>query len=289
MFEQLVVAGAAHGVLYSLVALAMTVVWRATSLVNFGHGDLVMGGAFVAYVLVVKLGVPYVPAVVLGLAFLFAVGVGIQRGLIQPIKAAPHLALAMMAIAVGYSIRGVARVFWARDILPFPSVFPRQHFEFGGVIVTGDDLTVVSVVLVLMVVFFAIFHLSPLGRLIQAVFQSQRGAALIGLNVNAFHNTMWGIGALMAALGGALLAPVTLLYPDMAAWVLIRGFAAMTLGGFGSLHGAVIGGILLGILENLVGGYVSTSLIEITAYLVIIGVLLIRPVGLFGSRIIVRV
>ena len=130
----------------------------------------------------------------------------------------------------------------------------------------------------------AVFYATPLGKTAQAVFQSERGAALVGINVSAFQGTMWGIGAAMAALGGILIAPVTLLYPDLAAATLIRAFAAMTLGGFGSFLGAAVGGMLLGLSELLVGAYISSRLIDITAYLIIIAVLLIRPSGLFGRQ-----
>jgi branched-chain amino acid transport system permease protein len=123
----------------------------------------------------------------------------------------------------------------------------------------------------------------------QAIFQNQRGAALVGINVSAFHGAMWGAGAALGALGGVLLAPITLLYPDMGVWVLIRGFAAMTLGGFGSLHGAVLGGLILGVIELVLGAYVSTAFIDISAYMVVIAVLLVRPDGLFGRQTVVRV
>src|SRR5262249_29867469 len=137
-------------------------------------------------------------------------------------------------------------------------------------------------VLALLALLFALFHLSPLGRVVQAVFQSERGAALVGINVRAFHGAMWGLGTALGAVGGVLLALTVLLTPDMGAWTLLRGFAAMTLGGFGSLGGAVLGGLLLGLMEKLLGFYVSTAFIDITAYVVTIAVLLIRPQGLFG-------
>jgi branched-chain amino acid transport system permease protein len=289
MFAQLVVSGIAQGALYALVALAMTVVYRATTVVNFGHGDLVMAGAFAVYVFVVFLGLPYLPAALLGLALLFALGWLIQRGLIEPMLAGPHLALAMMAIAVGYALRGTARVFWGREVLPFPPVFPNEVYVIGNVIVSSSDLIVTGVVFGLMLLLLLAFYATPLGKLAQAVFQSNRGAALVGINVKGFYAISWGVGAALGALGGILIAPTTLLYPDMSAWVLIRGFAAMTLGGFGSLPGAVIGGLLLGVMELLIGAYISTKLIEITAYLIIIIVLLARPAGLFGHREVVRV
>jgi branched-chain amino acid transport system permease protein len=121
------------------------------------------------------------------------------------------------------------------------------------------------------------------------VCQSERGAALVGINVRAFHGVMWGAGAALGAAGGVLVAPITLLHPGLGAIFLIKGFAAMTLGGFGSLGGAVAGGLILGVAEQLVGGYVSTKLIDITAYLVIILVLALRPSGLFGRAIAERV
>jgi branched-chain amino acid transport system permease protein len=289
VLAQLVVSGLAQGVLYALVALSMTMVYRATTVVNFGHGDLVMGGAFVVYVLVVYARLPYLAGGALALVVLFGLGLAIHRSLIRPIVAGPHLALAMMALAVGYALRGGARLLWGREVLPFPRIFPEWTATIGSVVVTGDNVVIGGVVLTLMAALFVLFHASPVGKLIQAVFQSQRGAALVGIDVAAFHGVMWGAGAALAALGGVLLAPVTLLYPDMGVWVLVRGFAAMTLGGFGSLHGSVVGGLVLGVVELMLGAYVSTAFIDISAYVVAIAVLLIRPDGLFGRHTAVRV
>lgn len=289
MLPQLVVSGLAQGVLYALVALSMTMVYRATTVVNFGHGDLVMGGAFVVYVFVVYARLPYAVGGLLSLAVLFGLGVAIQRGLIRPIMAGPHLAIAMMALTVGYALRGAARVFWGREVLPFPRIFPDQAWVIGDVVVTSDNVIISGTVLGLMAVLFVLFNVTRAGKLIQAVFQSQRGAALVGLNVSAFHSLMWGAGAALAALGGVLLAPITFLYPDMGVWVLVRGFAAMTLGGFGTLQGAVVGGLVLGVMELVLGAYLSTAFIDISAYVVVIAVLLIRPDGLFGRQAIARV
>jgi len=289
VLAQLVVSGLAQGVLYALVALSMTMVYRATTVVNFGHGDLVMGGAFAVYVLVVYARLPYLLGGTLALGILFGLGLAIHRGLIRPILAGPHLALAMMALAVGYALRGAARMLWGREVLPFPRIFPEWVVALGPVVLTGDNIVIAGVVLALMAALFVVFHASPLGKLIQAVFQSQRGAALVGINVTAFHGVMWGAGAALGALGGVLLAPITLLYPDMGVWVLVRGFAAMTLGGFGSLHGAVVGGLVLGVMELVLGAYVSTAFIDVSAYVVVIAVLLVRPDGLFGRQAVVRV
>jgi branched-chain amino acid transport system permease protein len=190
-----------------------------------------------------------------------------------------------MCIAVGYVLRGTARTLWGREVLPMPSVFDFPPLFLGELVLTGDALVIFGAVAVLLIVFFALFYRSPAGRIMQAVCQSERGAALVGINVRAFHGVMWGVGAALGAVGGVLLAPITLLHPGLGASFLIKGFAAMTLGGFGSFGGAVAGGLILGVAEQLVGGYVSTKLIDITAYLVIILVLALRPNGLFGRAI----
>jgi branched-chain amino acid transport system permease protein len=289
MLAQLIVSGVALGAIYALVALSMTVVYRATTVLNFGHGDLVMAGAFVVYVLVLQLGLPYLPAVLLSLGALFLFGLGMQRGLIQRMRAGPHIALVMMTVSVGYLLRGIARMLWGRDVLPMPRAFALPPLFIGNVVITGDDLVITSVVVVLTALFFLVFYRTELGKRVQAVSQSERGAALVGINVPRIHGTMWGVGAAMGALGGVLIAPVTLLYPDMGATLLIRGFAAMSLGGFGSFWGAIAGGLLLGVIEHLAGAYLSTALIDIAAYLIIIIVLILRPAGLLGHQVAVRV
>ena len=209
MLPQLVVSGLAQGVVYALVALSMTMVYRATTVVNFGHGDLVMGGAFVVYVLVVYARLPYLLGGLLALAILFGLGMALHQGLMRRIMSGPHLAIAMMALAVGYGLRGGARMLWGREVLPFPRIFPDHAWVLGDVVVTSDNLIVSGTVLGLMAVLFVLFNVTRTGRLLQAVFQSQRGAALVGLNVDAVHRLMWGAGAALAALGGVLLAPIT--------------------------------------------------------------------------------
>ncbi|MGH7153436.1 MAG: branched-chain amino acid ABC transporter permease [Acetobacteraceae bacterium] len=289
LLPQLVVSGVTTGMLYALVALSMTVVYRATTVVNFGHGDMVTAGAYAALVFAVGFGLPFAVAVILAIAVLFLIGVFVQRGLMAPIADAPHLSLAMMALAVGYALRGVARLEWGNETLNVPRPYPQDAFTLGDVVITTDDLVITGFVLLLLAVLFVVFRLTPFGRLIQAIFQSQRGAALVGINVNAFHMAMWGAGAALGAIGGVLLAIVVPLTPDLGQWTLVQGFAAMTLGGFGSLGGSVLGGLLLGIAEKLLGFYVNTVFIDITGYLITILVLLIRPRGLFGPRAVVRV
>ncbi len=289
MLAQLVVSGIAQGALYALVALAMTVVYRATTVVNFGQGDFVMAGAFVVYVLVVLSGVSFLLAATLAVALLFCFGWAVYSRLIRPIVAGPHLALAMMAIAVGYALRGLARLVWGREVLPFPKVLPQGSFTAGPVILSASDLVVTGGVAATVLALALVFYATRLGKTAQAVFQSERGAALVGVDVAALQGTMWGVAAAMGAIAGILIAPITLLYPDLAASILIRGFAAMTLGGFGSFLGAALGGVLLGVGELLVGAYLSSTLIDITAYVIIIIVLLVRPAGLFGRQVTVRV
>jgi len=288
-FLQLTLSGLMLGAIYALIALSLTIVYRATTIVNFGHGDFVMAGAFVVYVLVIYLGLPYVPAAVLAVIILFCLGVGISRGFIDPIKAGPHIGFAMMSISLGYVLRGGARALWGREVFPMPGVVDMEPIFFGERVVTGDVLFIASIVAVFLAVFFLVFYRTTIGTVIQAVYQSERGATLIGVNVLAFHQSMWGVGLAMGALGGILIAPISLLHPDLGASFLIRGFAAMALGGFGSLGGAVVGALLLGLAEQLFGFYINTALIDITAYLVIVAVLVIRPAGLFGKTVTVRV
>ena len=289
MFLQLTLSGLSQGAIYALIGLSLTVVYRATTIVNFGHGDFVMAGAFVVYVLVIYLGIPYFFAAILALIILFILGLGVSRGFIDPIKSGPHIGFAMMSISLGYVLRGVARALWGREVFPMPKVFDMEPIFWDDIVITGDVIFITGIVIIFLIVFFLIFYKTTIGTIIQAVYQSERGASLIGVNVQIFHQYMWGVGLAMGALGGILISPISLLHPDLGTTFLIRGFAAMTLGGFGSLFGAVIGGLLLGVAEQNFGFYINSALIDITAYLVIVAVLVIRPAGLFGKRITVRV
>jgi branched-chain amino acid transport system permease protein len=278
-----------QGAIYALVALSMTLVYRATTIVNFAHGDFVMAGACLVYIGTVVLGLPYLPTALLSLAILFCAGIAFQAGLIRPIEGGPHLTMAMMTIALSYLLRGIARVIWGREIIPVQPPFDMVPIEIGGVIVTSGDLMILAAVTLTLAVFYLVFNHTVAGKQVHAAYQSERGAALVGINVSRLKQLMWGCGAVMGALGGILIAPATMLYPDMGAGILIHAFAAMTLGGFGSLPGAVLGGLILGVGQILAGAYLSTALIDITGYLVIIVVLLVRPNGLFGRAVTARV
>ncbi len=289
MLAQLVVSGIGQGAIYALVALGMTILFRVTTVVNFAHGELFMFSAFVIYLMLKVVDAPYVLAALTALVVLFVLGNVVERVLMRPIRHAPHMVLAMMTVALSYLLRGVVRMVWGGDVRSVPPMFTFDPVVLGNVVLAAQDIVTIGVTLLLVAGFFVLLQRSRFGKLAQAATDSARGAALIGLNVPAFHRTMWGVAAVVAAIAGILVAPVTLLYPDMGAQVLVRAFAAMTLGGFGNLAGAVAGGLLMGVLEQLAGFYLSTAMIDIASYIVIIGVLLCRPAGLFGRPEQVRV
>jgi branched-chain amino acid transport system permease protein len=289
MLGQLVVSGIGQGSIYALVALGMTILFRVTTVVNFAHGELFMFSAFVIYLLLNAFDVPYVLAALAAILALYVLGNLVERVLMRPIRHAPHMALAMMTVALSYLLRGVVRMVWGGDVRSLPPMFTFDPVMLGNVVLAAQDIVTIAATMLLVAAFFVLLQRSRFGKLAQAATDSPRGAALIGLNVSAFHRTMWAVAAAVAAIAGILVAPVTLLYPDMGAQVLVRAFAAMTLGGFGNLGGAVAGGLLMGVLEQLAGGYLSTAMVDIASYIVIIAVLLCRPAGLFGRVERVRV
>ena len=283
MLAQLIVSGLAVGCVYALVALGMTVLYRASTVVNFGHGEFFMLGAFTVYLAREHFAWPYFAAIPAACLLLFLIGMAIERGLMRPLQHAPHISLAMMTVAFSFLFRGIARFFYGRDITQLPPLIQGPPIAIGGVVLFPQDILVIGVSMAVVVGFFLFFQNTQTGKIIQAASQNPKGAALVGINLPFFHALMWGTAAIIGALAGILIAPMTLVYPDMGGHVLIRAFAAMTLGGFGSLPGAVIGGLMLGLCENLMGGYISSALVEIAAYLIIIVVLIVRPQGLFGA------
>lgn len=284
MLPQLLVSGIAVGSVYTLVALGMTILYRSTTIVNFGHGEFFMLGAFGVLVPLQLFGWPYPVAIATSLVLLMVVGSLTERILIRPLKNAPFVTLAMMTVAMSFLFKGVARFFYGREVISLPPLLEGEPIELGDfATLFPQDILVVGSTLVIVLLLAFFFSKTQIGKIIQAASQTPRGASLVGINVPLLRNAMWAAGAFMGAAAGILIAPSTLVYPDMGGTMLIRAFAAMCLGGFGSLPGAIAGGLSLGILENLIGGYVSSALVEITAYLVIVIVLVIRPQGIFGE------
>lgn len=283
MFAQLIASGLVNGSVYALVALGMTVLYRSTTIVNFCHGEFFMLGAFAVLIPLQTFGFSYAESIVFSLIFLFLVGGAVEKILMRPLQHAPHISLAMMTIALSYLFKGVSRFFFGREFKPLQPLIQGRPIEIGSVILLPQDLLTVGFSLLIVVGFFFFFQKTQTGKVIQAASQTPRGASLVGINVPMLRNLMWGVGATLGAVAGILIAPTTLVYPDMGAHMLVQAFAAMTLGGFGSLPGAVIGALSLGMLENLIGGYLSSSLVEITSYLAIIAVLIVRPQGIMGE------
>lgn len=282
MLGQLIVSGVSQGAIYALVALGMTVLYRTTSVLNFGYGETFMLGAFAFYVFLKILGLPFAIAALATMVVMILVGIALERFIFRPIMMRAHLLIAMMTIAISFLFRGATRMIWGHEVLPMPPVFSFPPIIIGNMVITSQSLVIMVAAAILVIAFFAFFNYTSVGKLMQAASHSPRGAALVGINVPFFSSCMWALSAAIAAIAGILVAPVTLLYPDMGAATLLKAFAAMTLGGFGHLGGAVLGGVLLGVVEQLCGGYISTSFMDIFPYLVILVVLLIYPSGLLG-------
>jgi len=290
LFWQLVVSGLSIGSLYALVALGIVLLYRTSRVLNFAHGDMAMITTMVTYSLMTTAGAAFGTAAVLTLLVAFAAGAGFYFLVLRPVKEATLLGQIITTAGFALVLSGAGVVLWGADtkVLPFP-LSRSVVYHVGGVAVS--QLAVGSFVIAVVAVagLYLLVQKTRFGLAMRAVSQNDVAARVLGIPVRRVFAVAWGVSATLGAVAGMLLAPATLLSPFMMFDPFLKGFAGAVLGGLDSLPGAILGALILGVVENLFGGYVSTSLRTTVAFLIIIAVLLVRPEGLLGRKFMRRV
>ena len=280
---QQIISGLATGCLYALAALGLVLIFKTSDVVNFAQGEMAMFSTFVAFTLLMAAGLPYWGAFVGALAAAALLGMIIEKTFIRPLHKASLLNVLIMTIGLMMVINGVAGWIWGLEPHNFPTAVSGEPIRLGGLVITLPDIMNLVVTCLIMAIFYAVFKYSLVGIAMRAVAENRLAARLMGVRVNQILSTTWAIGAMLGSVAGIFIAPVTFLDINMMSEVVIKAFTAAVLGGFNSLPGAVVGGLLLGVLENLVAGYISTELKGAFAFALIVAVLCIRPAGLLGT------
>lgn len=291
IFIQQVVSGLATGSIYAALALALVMIYEATEVVNFAQGEMAMFATYVCWALL-SAGLPYWGAFCATLAIAFAGGLLIERIVIRPVENAPVLTIVIVTIGLLVIFNSLAGWIFSYVQKPFPSPFPKEPLRVGDIVIGAHDLGQIGVTLVVLLCIFLFFRFTPLGLAMRAAAQNPVSSRLVGIRVGWMLALGWGLAALVGSVAGMLIAPVIFLEPNMMGGILIYAFAAATLGGITSPFGAVVGGFLVGVIENLAGTYlpfIGTELKLTVALLIIVIVLLVRPSGLFGHAVVRRV
>jgi branched-chain amino acid transport system permease protein len=281
VFGQLLVSSLTLGSVYALAALGFAIIYRATDVVNFAQGELMMLGAMIALILFRDIHLPYALVILMSLVICMAIAFGIEQIALRPLLGAPHITVLLATVAVGQIIRSSVRAFHGDDLGIFPAIVDMEPMTVLGVRFTALNLLVVALTTATLVVFVLLFNRTRVGWAMRATAQNARGAAIVGIDVPGVFARTWVIAGGLAAVAGILLAPLFIVTPDMGV-IANKGFVAAIIGGFASLPGAVAGGLLLGLLENLIGVYVTTAFKDVLVFALLIVFLLLRPFGLFG-------
>jgi branched-chain amino acid transport system permease protein len=291
IFVQQVMSGLATGGIYASLALALVMIYQATDVVNFAQGEMAMFATYLSWSML-NAGLPYWGAFIATLIAAFLGGIVIQRVIIRPVENKPILTIVIVTLGLLVICNSLAGWIWTYLQKPFPSPFPREPIRLGSVVFGAHDLGEIAVTLVMLALLFVFFRFTPLGLAMRAAAQNPASSRLSGIRVSWMLALGWGLAAAFGAVAGLMVAPILTLDPNMMGGIQIYAFAAATLGGFTSPRGAVVGGFLVGIVENLVGTYVSfigTELKLTVALAMIIVVLLVKPSGLFGRSQVRRV
>jgi len=291
IFIQQVVSGLATGGIYGSLALALVMIYQATDVVNFAQGEMAMFSTYIAWTLL-NAGFPYWAAFFATLGITFVGGILIQRVVIRPVESAPILTIVIVCIGLLVIFNSLAGWIYSYIQKPFPSPFPQKPIRIGAIVFGAHDLGALGVTLLVLLFLYLFFRYTPLGLAMRAAAQNPVSSRLVGIRVGWMLALGWGLAALVGAVAGMMIAPIVFLDPNMMAGILIYAFASATLGGFTSPGGAVLGGLMVGVIENLVGTYVrfiGTELKLTVALALILVVLLVKPSGLFGRAVVQRV
>jgi branched-chain amino acid transport system permease protein len=285
LFEQIVqltVNGISIGAIYALVALGLVMTYRATEVINFAHGDVLTASAFVGWALIALLGWPFWLAAIVTVAFGAVLAYQLDARVMRRIVGQPQFASVMLTIALAFIVRGAVSMIFGSQSRTYATPWSGRELHLGNIVIGDLNLVIILAATILTGGLFVFLRRSTLGAAVQAVSQNQRAAYLCGIPVKQLNSWVWALSGGMAAAAGLLLAPIALV--DINMWeVVLKAFAAVVLGGFGSISGAIAGGLVIGIVEQFAGVYLPDGYKDIVAYLILITVLLLRPRGLFGE------
>lgn len=284
-FLQLLISGAALGCIYALIALGFVLIYKATETVNFAQGELMMLGACTGYLLMHWFKLPFLWAALVSVAGMAGFGMLLERAVIRPILGQPQFTVVMLTIGLGYITRGLVTMLPGigtdTHVLDVP--YRGEVWKLGTLVLSAEQGAVIGITLALCLALFLMFKYTKLGVAMQAASQNQLAAYYMGIPVRRLNGMVWGLSAAVATVAGLLLAPITFVHVNMG-FIGLKAFPAAVVGGFGSLPGAVVGGLIIGIVEALAGFYLPEGFKDVAAYVVVLLMLVVKPSGLFGEK-----
>ncbi len=279
---QVIVSGLTLGSIYALTALGFVIIFKSAGVLNFAQGDLMMVGAIIALAVHRTFGLGYFASFGIALVAAWLLGVVLQRVAYRPLVRAPVFTVILSTVAVGQILRSSVRILRGSELSLFPPILSAEPFAWHGIRLTPLNLGIIGICVVTLLAFAAFFRWTKTGWAMRAAAMNKEAAAIVGISVSRVFSVSWGLSAALAAAAGILCAPLILITPDMGI-IGIKGFVAAIIGGFNSLPGAVLGGFVLGVLENLVGVYVSSAFKDVVIFGLLLVVLMMRPSGILGT------
>ncbi len=283
---QIVIGGIAQGCIYGLIALGLVLIYKTTETVSFAHGELMMLGAFAGFGCMSLLGWPFWLSIVVAVVGMGLFGIALERIVIRPILGQPAFTLVMLTIGIGYVARGLVTMIpgIGTETHTMPVPYKDQIWTVGGLVLNVEQMVVIGATVVLSGALYALFRYSRVGIAMQASSQNQLAAYYMGIPVKRLNGLVWGLAAAVAAIAGVLLAPITFVYANMG-FIGLKAIPAAVVGGFGSLPGAIVGGLVIGVVEALSGFYLPEGFKDIAPYVVVLIMLVVKPNGLFGEKL----
>ncbi len=282
---QVIVAGLAQGCVYGLIALGFVLIYKATETVNFAQGDLMMLGAFAGFAGMGVFGLPFWAAALLAVGGMAVAGVLVERAVIRPVLGQPQFSIVMLTFGLGYVMRGGVTMIptIGTDTHSLAVPYKDTQLSAGGVVLAGEQLVVIAATALLCLGLWLLFRYTRIGVAMQAASQNQLAAYYMGIPVQRLNGLVWGLAAAVATIAGLLLAPITFVHANMG-FIGLKAFPAAIVGGFSSLPGAIVGGLIIGLVEALSGFYLPEGFKDVMPYVVVLVMLAVKPTGLFGER-----
>ena len=282
-FGQQLINGLVNGMAYVLISTGLTLVFGVLRVINFAHGEFYMLGAFLTYYAAKVLGLPYLPGVLVATIAVAGLGLVANAFFFWPLRKEHEFTILLSSLGLALLITHLAEHTFGHDPKYVASPFADEVLEVGALILTWQRILIFLVAMAVLGLTYAMIRYTLFGKMMRATAQSPDGAALTGINIRFVHALTFVLACGLAALAGALVGPTAMIFPTVGSWAVLKGFIVVVMGGLGSVPGALVGGLSLGVIEAMAGAYVSLGFMEAIGYAIIILVLLWRPEGLFGA------